>query len=174
MSWFKQKKESDKAKSDFTNRPLQTAQDEKKDDDIGEVIFRAFSRTGFNRSRGYKIPVILTLFSSNFDNAIQDLITTCNMDKYNDNFADSTIESNEELAINEIEKQHIENLDALRTLKSQTWPTELVEYNNALMSVQQKMTDCENELKKLRSIKNQGTVYEEDTKSDVGREDSTE
>ena len=96
------------------------------------------------------------------------------MDKYNDNFADSTIESNEELAINEIEKQHIENLDALITLKSQTWPTELVEYNNALMIVQQKMTDCENELKKLRSIKNQGTVYEEDTKSDVGREDSTE
>ena len=96
------------------------------------------------------------------------------MDKYNDNFADSTIESNEELAINEIEKQHIENLDALRTLKSQTWPTELVEYKTALVIVQQKMTDCENKLKKLRSIKNQGTVYEEDTKPNLGREESAE
>ena len=167
MSWFNKKREDKKEAYDVASRPSQTEQGLKDGENGVEVIIREFSRTAFNRSRDYAVPLDLTIFSANFDDIIDDLINSCNLDKYNDNFADSTIEANEELAIKEIERQHIKNLETLRMLNTQTWPAELVEYKNALDIVKQKMVACDNDLRKLRSIINKGTVFEEIDKEEI-------
>lgn len=172
MTWFKKKKKEENPI--ISNGMVQSEAVAGKEEKDGRVIMRDFSRSALNRSVDYYMPISFQKFSETFYDYVQDLLSECNLDMHNDDFADSTIEANEKITINEVERQHIANMEVLKVLYSLTWPAELLEYRNALNLVKQKLINCESELQKLRSIKNDGTVYEGAPKLEEAKKDSLE